>query len=363
VQQHIGQGAVPIRALQRYVAEKARAQGWCSLRVPEAETGFRVAVIGAGPAGITCAMRLLEMGHRGTVFDALADYGGIPRYVIPDERLDSKMLEAELHAILAGDSQSRLERRFGTRLGQDLTLDDLFAEGFDAVFVGIGLPEAAPLPGAQRPASGVVDALTFLRQMNADPAATVPAQVAVLGGGNTALDAALTAKRQGARDVYLVYRRSYQEMPAWPAERDRALAEGVHFLILTQPVNYQTDESGRLVALKVVSTYLGEPDESGRRRPIALSDSSRAIPVDLIIEALGQRPPSNLPAMLPGVATGSNGLVQVDGDFQTSRPGVFAGGDIVNGGTTVVQAVYEGLRAAEGIAQLLAQIAAAHAKP
>lgn len=353
VQQYIGLGAVPVRALQRYVSEKARQEGWTSLRFPEHETGHRVAVIGAGPAGIAATVKLLEQGHRVTVFDARSDYGGTAREVIPTQRLDSEALEAELRAILDSDSRGRLERRFGTALGEGLSLDDLFAEGFEAVFIAAGLSDAIPLPGATHPTAGVQDALTFLREMKADPQAPVTEKVAVLGGGNTAMDAALTAKRHGARDVYLVYRRSFEEMPAWPAERDQALAEGVHFLILTQPVDYQTDEQGRLQAVEVVSTLLGEPDESRRRRPIPQPDSRRALPVDLVIEALGQRPADSLTEALPGVTFGDNSLVEVGADFQTSRPGVFAGGDIVNGGTTVVQAVSEGFRAAEGIAEYL----------
>ncbi len=355
VQQYIGSGAVPIRALQRYVSERARAEGWAALRVPATASGFKVAVIGAGPAGIACAIGLLQDGHHVTVFDEASACGGMAREVIPPKRLDSEAMAAELRAVLDGDSRGRLERRFESSLGRDLSLDGLLEEGFDAVFVGIGLPESAPLPGAQRPASGVMDALSFLRQMKADPDAAVPERVAVLGGGNTAMDAALAAKEHGARDVYIVYRRSFQEMPAWPAERDEALAAGVHFLILTQPVGYQVDQSGRLTALEVVSTHLGEPDESGRRRPVPEPDSRRAIPVDLVVEALGQKPPSSIAAMLPGIKLRDNGLVEVDDDFQTSRPAVFAGGDIVNGGTTVVQAVGEGFRAAQAITRFLAR--------
>jgi NADPH-dependent glutamate synthase beta subunit-like oxidoreductase len=215
------------------------------------------------------------------------------------------------------------------------------------------LGESAGLPGATRPAQGVVDALSFLREMKADPEAPVPERVAVLGGGNTALDAARAAVRHGARDVYLVYRRSFAEMPAWPVERDEALAAGVHFLILTQPVDYRADDLGRLQALEVVSTLLGEPDESGRRRPIPQPESRRALPVDLVVEALGQRISAEVQAALEGVEVTRTGLVAVDEKMQTSRAGVFAGGDLVNGGATVAQAVGEGFRAAEGMGEYL----------
>ncbi len=353
VQQHIGFGAVPIRALQRYVSEKARREGWAVLRVPEEETGCRVAVVGAGPAGIAGAVRLLEQGHRVTIFEMEREPGGAASGLIPRERLDEEAQAGELSALLNSDSQGRLERRFGARLGDGLSLDDLLNEGYDAVLLATGLPESASLPGAKRPRHGVEDALTFLRRMKADSATPVPPRVAVLGGGNTALDAAMQARRHGARDVYLLYRRSFAEMPAWPAERDQALAAGVHFLILTQPVDYVADEEGRLQAVEVVSTLLGEPDESGRRRPVPQPESRRAIPVDLAIEALGQRPSAGLRAALPGVEFTTEGLVQVDKNFMTARPGIFAAGDLVNGGATVAQAVGEGFRAAEAIAEYL----------
>jgi NADPH-dependent glutamate synthase beta subunit-like oxidoreductase len=178
----------------------------------------------------------------------------------------------------------------------------------------------------------------------------LPQAVAVLGGGNTAIDAAVTAKRAGARDVYIVYRRSFAEMPAWPNERDEALEEGVHFLILTQPLDYVAGEDGALAGLKVASTRLGEPDATGRRSPEQVEGSERVLPVEMAIEAIGQRPPADLADWATGIELTRQGLISVDeATMQTSREGAYAGGDIVNGGQTVVQAVAEGLKAAQAI--------------
>jgi NADPH-dependent glutamate synthase beta subunit-like oxidoreductase len=198
----------------------------------------------------------------------------------------------------------------------------------------------------------VTDGLAFLRQAKANQA-QVPQGVTVLGGGNTAMDAACTAKRLGARDVYVVYRRSFKEMPAWPADRDAAMEAGVHFLTLTQPLEYVT-RGGRLTGLKVARTVLGEADPSGRRSPHVLPDSEAVLPTGLVIEALGQEGMEGLADLLPGVEMTPHGLVRVDPEGQaTSRQGVYAGGDIANGGATAVQAVAEGMSAAAAIEQYL----------
>lgn len=356
VQQHIGPGAVPIRELQRYVCALARERGWARLETPEQARPGRVAIIGAGPAGVGCAVELLREGFAVTIIDAREQPGGVAAETIPGERLDRTAAAGEVAAILEGCDAERLQWRLGTRMGPELTIDDLFAEGFDAVFVGIGLTEGVPLPGADRPAEGVEDALSFLRRMKAQPGTRLSGSVAVLGAGNTAMDAAVTAARAGARDVYLVYRRSFAEMPAWAAERDEALEAGVHFLLLTQPLGYETDAAGRLTGLRVAPTMLGDPDESGRRAPIADESAQRVLPVELVIEAIGQRPPADLATWLPGVSLTRNGLIEVEaGSLHSSRDGVFAGGDIVNGGDTVVRAVADGMLAAHAIARYLAK--------
>ena len=353
VQNWIGRGPVPIRLLQRYVAEVARKEGWTALPVPEQAKEQRVAVVGAGAAGLGCAMALLREGYRVTLLDARDEPGGVAVETIPGQRLAKDAALAEMAAILDSVPADRLERRYGATMGAEMTVDDLSAEGFAAVFIGVGLSQPVALPGAKRPASGVVDALAFLREMKSAPDTRVPKSVAVLGGGNSAMDAAVTAKRAGAEDVYLIYRRSFAEMPAWPDERDEALTEGVHFMILTQPVDYTSDEEGRLTGVQVVSTNLGQPDSSGRRRPEPVRGTERVIAAELAIEAIGQKAAAKLSEWAGGVDLTEQGLIEVTDEMQTSRPGVFAGGDIVNGGATVVQAVAEGVKAAGGIARFL----------
>jgi NADPH-dependent glutamate synthase beta subunit-like oxidoreductase len=229
-------------------------------------------------------------------------------------------------------------------LTADRTLDD-FDEEYDAVFLAMGLGGSPSLEEG-RPA-GVEDAVAFLERCKCGEAA-VPERVAVLGGGNTAMDAAVQAALSGARDVYLVYRRSLSEMPAWPAERDEAMGLGVHFLLLTQPLGYVTDE-GRLRGVRIARTVLGEPDASGRRKPVPVQGSESVLEADLALEALGQELPPGMEVLIPGVALTGDQLIKIDEHGHTSRSGVYAGGDIVNGGTTVVRAIADGMRAAEAI--------------
>ncbi len=332
---------VPIRHLQRWVSRKAVEEGWAAeQRPPSRPQGKRVAVIGAGPAGVAGAVSLGSMGHLVTIFEKGKEAGGMAKETIPPERMPDPILDKEIESVLA--STTGIERKSET-IGN---LDSVFQQGFDAVLVAAGLSRSVPLPGAERPRIGVRGALEFLAAVKHGE--KIAGSVLVLGGGNTAIDAALSAKRAGASDVAIVYRRSFAEMPAWPAERDEAMAGGVDFLILTQPISYVADVEGRLTGVKVVRTRLGEPDASGRRSPKAVPGSEHTMPADLVIEAIGQKADVGLRYALSGVEFTGDGLIRTAGgdSLATSRSGVFAAGDIVNGGTTVVQAVAEGMRAA-----------------
>jgi NADPH-dependent glutamate synthase beta subunit-like oxidoreductase/2,4-dienoyl-CoA reductase-like NADH-dependent reductase (Old Yellow Enzyme family) len=339
---------VPIRHLQRWVSRKAVEEGWAAEHRPvlHRNTGKRVAVAGAGPAGVAGAVTLASMGHLVTLFERGPKPGGMAKETIPPERLPDPILNRELEDVLA--SVGAIERRTGVQLGPDFTLDGILREGFDAALLAPGLGESVPLPGAGRPAQGVRGALEFLvATKQGEP---VRGAVVVLGGGNTAIDAAVSARRAGASDVAIAYRRSFAEMPAWPDERDAAIRAGVNFLVLTQPLGYVAGEDGRLTGVRVARTRLGAPDASGRRSPELLPGSEHVIPADLVVEAIGQSADPGLRAALTGVEFTPKGLIRTDGDsLQTSRHGVWAAGDIVNGGTTVVQAVAEGIRAAREI--------------
>jgi NADPH-dependent glutamate synthase beta subunit-like oxidoreductase/2,4-dienoyl-CoA reductase-like NADH-dependent reductase (Old Yellow Enzyme family) len=341
---------VPIKQLQRFVTRTARARGWLASSEEVKPTGRTVAIIGAGPAGLACAVPLISRGHAVDLFDLRADPGGIAAHSIPSRRLESSDATAEIAAVL-GQAQGKL---LSFRAGEGLTEYKplpWFVNNYDAVFLGLGLARSVTLTG-EKP-DGVEDAIKFLERAKKNGAA-VPTRVAVLGGGNTAMDAATTAISCGARDVYLVYRRSFAEMPAWPTERDEALRMGVHFLLLTALLGYVAGSDGKLIGVRVARTVLGEPGPDGRRQPEIVPNSESVLEVELALEALGQKLPDNVSQLLAGVELTENGLIRVDGDGRTSVDCVFAGGDAVNGGATAVQAIAEGMRAARAIDSYLA---------
>jgi NADPH-dependent glutamate synthase beta subunit-like oxidoreductase len=320
------------------------------LRIPEKASGKKVAVIGAGPAGLACAARLLEAGHAVTIFDKSTEFGGMVESVIPADR-QSSALRNELKAIFADVPENRMTLSLGRELDAGHNLDTIIAQGFDAAFIGLGLPRATSVTEAQL--DGLWNAMDFLSAAKQPGKLDLTGQsVGVIGGGNTAMDVAVTARQLGAKDVYLIYRRSFREMPAWGAERQRAIDEGVHFLILTQPLDY-TGTDGKLTGIKLCPTRLGDPDASGRRRPEPVTSSAYDLDMNLVVEAIGQSAAGDIEQTLPGVKI-VKGLIETNnGTLATSRKAVFAGGDLVRGPSTVVAAVADGMRAATEIDRFL----------
>lgn len=336
---------VPIAELQVYTSKTARDNNWARLSPSVPCTEKRIAVIGGGPAGLACTVGLLRNGHIVDLYDTSEKLGGLPATAIPDRRLRADECEAEIKAMFASVLGNRLVFHLGEGLESGRNLD-YFVKNHDAVFLSMGLTASRPLTESQP--LGVEDAVLFLKRCKLGER-HVPPRVAVLGGGNTAVDAAVEAVLCGAQDVYLVYRRSFAEMPAWPMIRAEAQNLGVQFMLLTQPLGYHVGPDGRLRGIWIARTKLGDPDESGRRRPMLAHERESLLEVDLVIEALGQRLDPHVECLIPGVELTCNRLIKVDGFGRTSRPGVYAGGDIVNGGATVVQAVADGLRAAQAI--------------
>jgi len=352
LQKFIGDGPLPIAEIQRYLAEQANKNDWSKLRIPKKATGKNVAIIGAGPAGLACAAGLLEAGHVVTVFDRGTELGGMIDSVIPQDR-QRDSLQNETAAVFADVPEDRLSKHLGKELNTNFNLDTIMAEGFDAAFIGMGLPKSAGI--SDKNIDGLWNALEFLTAAKSDSKPDLTGkQVAVNGGGNTSMDAAITAKRLGAKDVYVIYRRSFKEMPAWSAERDEAIRQGVHFLILTQLLDINCKD-GKLTGIKVCPTKLGEPDVTGRRRPQPLESSAYNLDMDVVVEAIGQASAKEIGDILPGVEL-EDGLIQTkDDSLATSREGVFAGGDLVRGPSTVVAAVADGMKAAKEIDKYLSQ--------
>ena len=350
---------VAIGKLERFLADH---EARLSVSRPPAlgqPTGQKVAIVGSGPAGLTCAADLAKRGYGVTVFEALHAVGGVLRYGIPEFRLPKGIVDLETDRIRA----LGVRIRTNVLVGRTVTVDELLDEwGFDAVFLGTGAgtPVFMDIPGESL--SGVYSANEFLTRVNLmgawrfpeyDTPVKIGVRVAVIGGGNTALDAVRTAKRLGAEKAYLIYRRSRQEMPARVEEVHHAEEEGVELLLLTSPRRILGDEQGWVTGIECQRMELCEPDESGRRRPVAVRGSEHTLAVQTVIEAIGQRPNPIVQATTPGLAVGERGTISVGAAQETNRPGVFAGGDVARGGATVILAMRDGRCAAAAIHEYL----------
>ncbi|MBQ4480136.1 MAG: NADPH-dependent glutamate synthase [Victivallales bacterium] len=352
--------AVAIGRLERYVADRERASGTVELPKIAPSTGKRVAVVGSGPSSLTVAADTRREGHDVTVFEAFHKFGGVMQYGIPEFRLPKAIVNAEVNNLRT--LGVHLEPNF--LVGRTKTLADLVKE-YDAVFLGIGagLPKFMDMPGENLP--GVFSANEFLTRANLMKAydrehAVTPLpevkRVAVCGGGNVAMDAARTALRIGAEEVYLVYRRSRAEMPARAEEVEHAEEEGVKFHLLCNPKQILADEQGKVRALECLRYELGEPDASGRRRPVAVPGSEFELAVDTVIIAIGNvaNPLIRMTSEELGLEFNQKGLIVCDEEGRTSLPTVFAGGDILSGAATVILAMGQGRVAAAAINKMLA---------
>ena len=343
---------VGIGRLERFAADREMAQN-----NEFAKDAQKVAIIGAGPAGLTCAGDLARKGYRVTIFEALHTAGGVLSYGIPEFRLPKDDI---VKKEIANLEKLGVKIEVDVVVGQLYTIDELMEEeGFDAVFVGTGagLPHFMNIPGENL--NGVYSANEFLTRCNLMKAYRFPEYatplrvgnaVAVVGGGNVAMDAARTALRLGAEHVYIVYRRGEDELPARREEAHHAKEEGVDFQLLNNPVEIMSDGKGWVRALKCIRMELGEPDESGRRSPKAVKGSEFELPVDTVVIAIGQGPNPIVASTTPGMETNKRGNIVADEETcATTKPGVFAGGDIVTGAATVILAMGAGKKAAAAI--------------
>ena len=350
---------IAVGRLERFAADYELAAG--EVRTPEKPkaTGKKVAIIGAGPSGLTVAGELAKLGHEVTIFEALHKAGGVLVYGIPEFRLPKAIVQREVDYV----QKLGVAIKPNTIIGQTATVDELFKEGYDAIFVGTGagLPYFLDIPGENL--NGVYSANEFLTRANLMKAYLFPEydtpirmakKVAVIGGGNVAMDSARVAKRLGADHVYLIYRRSRGEMPARAEEAHHAEEEGIDFRLLTNPIRVVGDEKNWVRGIECVKMELGEPDASGRRRPVEIKGSEHIIDVEVVIVAIGQGPNPILAQSTEGLELRKSGNIQADTETgKTSRKGIFAGGDIVTGAATVILAMGAGRKAAQAIDEYL----------
>lgn len=352
---------VAIGRLERFVADYAREHGLDKVDETEKieKNGKKVAIIGSGPSGLACAGVLAQKGYDVTIFEVLHAAGGVLMYGIPQFRLPKEIVQHEIDGL----KQMGVHVQTNAIIGRTFTIDELMKEeGFDAVYIatGAGLPHFMHIEGEEL--NGVYAANEFLTRVNLMKAYTFPKaatpvyigkKVAVVGGGNVAMDAARTAMRLGAEHVYIVYRRGEDELPARKEEVGHAKEEGIEFYLLNNPVRVVGDDKGWVTGLECVKMELGEADASGRRSPVAVKDSNHVLEVDEVIMAIGQGPNPLISQTTPALAVNKRGNIVADENGATSMPGVYAGGDIVTGAATVISAMGAGKKAAAAIDEYL----------
>jgi len=355
----IGKKPVAIGFLERFAADYERESGNISIPDIAEKNNIKIAVIGSGPSGLTFAGEMAKLGYEVTIFEALHEFGGVLVYGIPEFRLPKDIVRFEIQAL----------EKMGVKLvknfvvGRTATIDDLKEEGFTTFYVGsgAGLPKFMNIPGENL--INIYSSNEYLTRVNLMKAFRFPEydtpivtgkNVAIIGGGNTAMDSVRTAKRLGAERAMIIYRRSEKEMPARVEEIEHAKEEGVEFMNLNSPIEYIGDANGRVKQMKVQKMELGEPDSSGRRRPRPLQGSEYLVDVDIVVVGIGTDPNPLIPQSVEGLEISKWGTIVVNEEtMQSSRPEIFAGGDIVRGGATVILAMGDGMIAAEAMHKYL----------
>ena len=354
--QKLNKPAVAIGHLERFAADFERESGNIAIPEIEAPNGIKIAVIGSGPSGLSFAGDMVKKGFDVTVYEALHELGGVLRYGIPEFRLPNEIVDVEI------DVLAQMGVKFLTNciIGKTISHEDLLEDGYQGIFVGsgAGLPHFMHIPGENL--NGVMSCNEYLTRINlmdaANPESDTPVhmgkKVAVVGGGNTAMDAVRTAKRLGAEKAMIVYRRSEEEMPARLEEVHHAKEEGIDFYTLHNPLQYEGDERGRVQRMQLQRMELGEPDASGRRRPIPVEGETVWLDVDQVIVSVGVSPNPLIPATFSGLEITDWGTIVVNSDtMQSAQQEIYAGGDIVRGGATVILAMGDGRKAAQAMAE------------
>lgn len=345
--------AVSIGNLERFVADYSLIKKNSGFRLPNSNAD-KVAVIGSGPAALAAAGDLVKYGYKVTIFEALHDFGGVLKYGIPEFRLPNNIVDKEIENL----NLSGVEFVNNFIVGKTATIEDLHKEGYKAFFIGsgAGLPKFMRIPGENY--NGILSSNEYLTRVNLmhahkteyDTPVLKGNRVAVIGGGNTAMDSVRTARRLGAEKAMIIYRRSFDEMPARKEEVRHAIEEGVEFINLTNPIRYQADKTGRVNKIVVRKMQIGEPDASGRRSTVEIAGSEYEIDIDMAIVSIGVSPNPIVPQSVMHLEVSEHGTITVNPDtMETNIPGLFAGGDIVRGGATVILAMGDGRKAAKGM--------------